>query len=57
MADHPPPTANPPQAWLDAMAEAEADIQAGRTVDSATIMRQLDQSIAEMQAEIKGAAT
>ena len=57
MADHPPPTANPPQAWLDAMAEAEADIQAGRTVDSATIMRRLDQSIAEMQAEIKGAAT
>lgn len=56
MADHPHPTTKAPQPWLDAMAEAEADIQAGRTVDSAMVMRRLDQSIAEMQAEIAGAA-
>lgn len=56
MADHPRPSTEPPQAWLDAMATADADLQAGRTVESATVMRRLDQSIAEMQAEIAGAA-
>ena len=56
MADHPHPTGKVPQAWLDAMAKAEADIQAGRMVDSATVMRRLDQSIAGMQAQIASAA-
>ena len=54
MANHPPPTEKAPQQWLEAMAEAEADIQAGRTVTSATVMRRLNQSITEMQAEIAG---
>jgi hypothetical protein len=53
-----PPTCpqQAPQAWVDAMDEAEADMKAGRTVDSAAVIRGLDESIAELRARTAGAA-
>jgi len=50
---HPQPA---PSEWLDAMDEADADLKAGRTVDSAAVMRGLDEAIAELQAKIAGAS-
>lgn len=40
----------PPQEWLDAMAESEADLAAGRLVDSETVCRELRERIARMEA-------
>ena len=40
----------PPQEWLDAMAESEADLAAGRLVDSETVYRELRERIARMEA-------
>jgi predicted transcriptional regulator len=38
------------------MDAAEADLKAGRTVRHDEVFRELDQSIAEMQAEMAGAS-
>jgi hypothetical protein len=35
------PTHEPPVAWLDAIAASEADLAAGRLIDSAALMRRL----------------
>jgi hypothetical protein len=51
MADHPDPIAQtPPQAWIDALARADADVAAGRTVSGDGIMHRLRQTLAEMEA-------
>jgi phage terminase Nu1 subunit (DNA packaging protein) len=52
MDDHHNIDLPPPQTWIDALAESEADLAAGRLVDGATVMRGLDESIARMQAKL-----
>lgn len=39
-----------PQAWLDSLAQGEADLAAGRLVDGTAIKRRLRQTISDMQA-------
>ena len=41
----------PPQDWLGALAEAREDVAAGRVHDLADVLAELDQDIAEMEAE------
>jgi hypothetical protein len=51
MADHPNDTGQTaPQEWIDALARADADVAAGRTVPGDGIMRRLRQTLAEMEA-------
>jgi hypothetical protein len=53
MADYPNDSDTgqaPPQEWLDALARADADVAAGRTVSGEGIMRRLRQTLAEMEA-------
>jgi hypothetical protein len=51
MADYPPTTEQPPQDWLDALASADADLAAGRTVPwaeaRARLLANLDDSATE----------
>ena len=50
MDDTPHITKAVPDGWLEILAESEAEIGAGLFVDGDVILRELDQSIARMEA-------
>jgi hypothetical protein len=50
MDDNPSPAAAP-AGWLEALAESEAELDAGLTVPGDVVMRELYESIARMEAK------
>ena len=42
---------SPPAAWLEALAEAEADVAAGRVVPADLVLQELRESLAQLQAK------
>jgi hypothetical protein len=51
MDDTPHRTKAAPAGWLEILAESEAEVDAGLFVDGDEIMRELDEAIAQMEAE------
>jgi predicted transcriptional regulator len=51
MDDIPHRTEAAPAGWLEILAESEAEAEAGLFVDGDEIMRELDETIARMEAE------
>ncbi len=56
MDDRPTPTIAPP-GWLEALAESEADLRAGRIVPGETVMRDLRNSLARLEARLAAGTT
>lgn len=50
MDETPRPKMPAPAGWLEILAESEAEADAGLFVDGAVILRELDESIARMEA-------
>jgi hypothetical protein len=46
-----PTPAAAPAEWLEALAEAEADVAAGRVVPAALVLQELRASLAQLQAK------
>ena len=55
--DDTPTTAIAPAGWLEAVAESEADLTAGRIVSGEVVMRDLTESLARLEAEVAAKRT
>jgi hypothetical protein len=57
MDDNPPTPALVPVGWLEALAESEEDLAAGRIVPGDMVMRDLRESLARLEAKAAAKTT